>query len=327
MALAQKVIRMDDHRSDGPQLEDGFVRIANELFDAVLSKLSSYRHTKIVLAIIRKTYGYGKKEDDITISQLAEITGIHRNNVGSALKDLESMRIINPVRAGRHGLVIGINKHHHDWGSDVVKARGPGKKAINLIGEEESNQNVASTQSKRLKSAIKTIETSNQNVAHNRQPQKTTPKDNPKRERAAAQPAAVTTLLPAAAAATAAPEIETALQAACRETWRAYSDAYAVRYGVAPVRNQKVSSQVKSFVRRLGYEESPQVAAWFVRHPGSYYAGRMHDFGCLLTDAEKLRTEWATGRVMTAGKARQSDRAGTTMAALAEVLAEQGETL
>ncbi|QTQ34962.1 Uncharacterized protein ToN1_07880 [Aromatoleum petrolei] len=84
---------------------------------------------------------------------------------------------------------------------------------------------------------------------------------------------------------------------------------------------------MKQFVQRIGYDESPLIAAWFVLHPGSYYVGRMHDFGCLLSDAEKLRTEWVTGRLMTAGKARQSDRAGTTMAALAEVLAERGESL
>jgi hypothetical protein len=120
---------------------------------------------------------------------------------------------------------------------------------------------------------------------------------------------------------------ETRLQSACRVTWAAYREAYSDRYGTPPVRNQKVSSQVKQFVQRIGYAESPLVAAWFVRHPGGYYVGRMHDFGCLLSDAEKLRTEWATRRFMTSGRARQSDRAGTTMAALAEVLAKQGLSL
>lgn len=183
MPRAAKVINMDDHRSSGPQLEDGYVRIANELFDAVLAKISSYRHLKLVLAIVRKTYGYGKKEDDITISQLAELMGVHRNNVGVALRELEEMRVINPVRAGRHGLVIGINKHHSEWGSDEVKTRGPGRAAIKLIEQEECNQFDCSEQSKQLPEAIKTIEVSNQNVAHNRQLQKTTPKDNSKREK------------------------------------------------------------------------------------------------------------------------------------------------
>ena len=181
MGLPAKVISMEEHRKPGPQLEDGYIRIANELFDAILEKLASYRHTKVVLAILRKTYGYQKKEDDITISQLAEMTGIHRNNVGAALKELEQMRVINPVRAGSHGLMIGINKRHAEWVGEEAKARGPGRKAIKLIEPQEGNQIDCAEQSKQCMSAINLIETGNQNVAHKRQPQKTTPKDNSKR--------------------------------------------------------------------------------------------------------------------------------------------------
>ena len=194
MSVAARVISMDEHRKPGPQLEDGYIRIANELFDAVLKKLTSYRHIKVVLAILRKTYGYQKKEDDITISQLAELTGIHRNNVGAAIKELEQMRVINPVRAGSHGLMIGVNKRHSEWVGEEAKARGPGRKAIKLIEAHEGNQIDCGEQSKQCMTAIKLIETSNQNVAHKRQPQKTTPKDNPKRiaqsaDRAASQDA------------------------------------------------------------------------------------------------------------------------------------------
>ena len=181
MGLPAKVISMEEHRKPGPHLEDGYIRIANELFDAVLKKLTSYRHIKVVLAILRKTYGYQKKEDDITISQLAELTGIHRNNVGAAIKELEQMRVINPVRAGSHGLMIGVNKRHAEWVGEEAKARGPGRKAINLIEPQEGNQIDCGEQSKQCMPAINLIETGNQNVAHKRQPQKTTPKDNSKR--------------------------------------------------------------------------------------------------------------------------------------------------
>ena len=87
-------------------------------------------------------------------------------------------------------------------------------------------------------------------------------------------------------------KVETELQAVCRQTWAAYADAYERKYRAAPVRNAKVSTQVKSFVQRVSKDESVSIAEWFVSHPGSYYVSRMHDFGCLLTDAEKLRTEW-----------------------------------
>ena len=119
-------------------------------------------------------------------------------------------------------------------------------------------------------------------------------------------------------------DVETALQAACRETWQAYGDAYLGRYGVEPLRNAKVSSQVKAFVQRVPASEAPQVASWFLRHPNQYYTSKCHDFGLLLADAEKLRMEWATGTLMTSGRARQADRAGTTMSAVEQILAERG---
>ena len=91
---------------------------------------------------------------------------------------------------------------------------------------------------------------------------------------------------------------ETELQVACRHTWASYSAAYLEKYKADPVRNAKVSSQVKDFVKRIGYEESPKVAAWFLTHTDSFYSKGGHVFGMLAKDAEKLRTEWATGNVI-----------------------------
>lgn len=114
---------------------------------------------------------------------------------------------------------------------------------------------------------------------------------------------------------------DTELQAACRETWKQYSNAYFNRYGTEPVRNAKVNGQVKQFVQRLGYTESPLVAAFFLTHNNSYYAGRLHSVDCLLADAEKLRTEWATGYAMTQTKARQIDKTQSNKDAVGEALA------
>jgi hypothetical protein len=50
---------------------------------------------------------------------------------------------------------------------------------------------------------------------------------------------------------------EKELQEACKETWKFYTDAFFNRYGTEPVRNSKVNSQVKQFVKRIGYSESP----------------------------------------------------------------------
>lgn len=113
---------------------------------------------------------------------------------------------------------------------------------------------------------------------------------------------------------------DTELQLACKQTWKAYSDAYFDRYGVEPVRNAKVNANVKQLVQRLGYSESPHVAAFFVGSNNSYYTSRMHAVDCIVKDAEKLRTEWATGHRVTQARAKQMDNTQGNLDSVGEAL-------
>lgn len=115
-------------------------------------------------------------------------------------------------------------------------------------------------------------------------------------------------------------DTETELQAACRQTWKSYSDAYFNRYEAEPVRNQKVNSQIKQFVQRLGFDESPHVAAYFLNSNVAYYVQRGHTVDCLLSDAEKLRTEWATNTSMTSTRAKQIDKHDANRSAVGEAM-------
>jgi hypothetical protein len=90
--------------------------------------------------------------------------------------------------------------------------------------------------------------------------------------------------------------------------WQAYSAAYSRRYGAEPVRNAKVNGQLSGVIKRLGAEEAPDVAAFYVAHKAAFYAQKGHPVGLLLLDAEKLRTEWITGRQITSTAARQQER-------------------
>jgi hypothetical protein len=81
-----------------------------------------------------------------------------------------------------------------------------------------------------------------------------------------------------------------------QKTWEAYAKVYAERYGTQPVRNASVNAMIANFVKRLGFEEAPQVIAFFVRSNQPFYVSRLHTVNLALKDAEKLRTEWATGR-------------------------------
>lgn len=100
------------------------------------------------------------------------------------------------------------------------------------------------------------------------------------------------------------------------KTWDAYRDGYRKVYGVEPVRNAKVNSQICQLVDRLGAEEAPQVAAFYLAHKKQIYASNRHPVSLLLRDAEGIRTDFLTKR---AGTSEQ-----TTPKTMAEWCALQG---
>lgn len=92
------------------------------------------------------------------------------------------------------------------------------------------------------------------------------------------------------------------------KTWEAYSLAYELRYGTAPVRNAKQNSLCCQLVDRLGADVAPAVAQHYLSSQNAYYATRGHALGILLADAEKVHMEWKTGTQITQAEARERDR-------------------
>jgi hypothetical protein len=90
-------------------------------------------------------------------------------------------------------------------------------------------------------------------------------------------------------------------------TWESYRHAYDQRYGTPPIRNASVNAKLSQFVKRVGEEEAPLVAEFYLTHNDAFYVKSMHPVGLLLRDAEKIRTEWATGRRMTSGEAKSAE--------------------
>lgn len=100
--------------SSTPQLEDGFTMLANELMERVLGFGFSHREQSVIFTIFRKTYGYGKKEDDMSASQIGAMCRISRQHVTTTL-NLLALRNVITKRAGRYGSIIGIQKDHRKW--------------------------------------------------------------------------------------------------------------------------------------------------------------------------------------------------------------------
>lgn len=104
--------------------------------------------------------------------------------------------------------------------------------------------------------------------------------------------------------------------------WEGYAQAYRERYGVDPVRNSKVNGQLSRLVARLGHDEAPGVARAYLANRNGLYVAAKHCVDLLLRDAEKLRTEWATGKVTHQRDARESDRLASTSGMAERLIAQ-----
>jgi phage replication O-like protein O len=102
-------------QEETPQLEDGYTRLANELFDAILAFPFSARQLKVLMTIVRKTYGYNKKRDDMSAGQISSACGIARPHVVKTLGELVGLNVIKKD-SGKFGSVIEINKKYRSWG-------------------------------------------------------------------------------------------------------------------------------------------------------------------------------------------------------------------
>jgi len=277
-----------------PQLEDGYIRIANELYDAILRHPFSKRELLVVLAVIRKTYGYGKKSDDMTMTQIAGATDLKLPHVSKTVRELGEKSVLL-IRSGHYGKVLAISKHYRKW-----------KKTL-------SAKKVTETVSDRNGNVTKTVITGYQN-GHNGLPKRSlevtktvNTKDNPKRQLQKTTPK---------------DKVAAAITAA---TWEAYCASYERRYGVPPTRNAKVNGQLAQFVKRIPAAEAPHVAAYYVAHNNGYYVRRGHSVDCLISDAEKLRTEWATNTKITEAGARRTDRTESIGQVWNKLLKEEGD--
>lgn len=83
-----------------PQAENGHIDIANEIAEALCCiQLSGYE-SRILWALFRKTYGWHKKEDKISLSQFQALTGLPIPKISNTLNRLALRKMISVTENG-----------------------------------------------------------------------------------------------------------------------------------------------------------------------------------------------------------------------------------
>jgi phage replication O-like protein O len=99
------------------QLEHGYTTIAHEILEATMKLKLSPTQFKIIMAVWRFTYGFHRKDHDMSLSFLAEAIGAHKQAVKKDLDKLIDMKIIEVTEDSTYSKSrrIAFNKNYDSW--------------------------------------------------------------------------------------------------------------------------------------------------------------------------------------------------------------------
>lgn len=97
-------------------LDDGYVRVANSIMQALYTLPISNREMRVLLFIIYQTYGYNHKERELSNGYIGKGIGVDAPDVCKAVKRLVSMKVIKKSLGGRRSAqILGINTRVDEW--------------------------------------------------------------------------------------------------------------------------------------------------------------------------------------------------------------------
>jgi phage replication O-like protein O len=122
-----------------PQLENGYIRIANEIWDEVIRRDFTKRQKDIIFLVWRLSYGCQKRAAYIPKLVYFELAGIRRNHIKEELLNLEKW---NVLKWDREAKMFEVNKDLDQW--NVPQTGGWDEVKLNeliAINLHESSQN------------------------------------------------------------------------------------------------------------------------------------------------------------------------------------------
>jgi len=100
-----------------PQAENGHTDIAHEVLEALMQAKLTGTQWDLVMAVIRKTWGFNKKQDYISLKQFHGLTGRHRNQIARELSALQDRNILQQTQKPtlRRAAKWKFNKDWEAW--------------------------------------------------------------------------------------------------------------------------------------------------------------------------------------------------------------------
>ena len=97
-----------------PQPENGYTQIPNDILDALIRTTLTRHEARLLLFIMRRTYGWHKTSDRISYNQLEEGTGLDRRNISRTISRLVQNGLV-VITGTKHKLRYAIQKDYEQW--------------------------------------------------------------------------------------------------------------------------------------------------------------------------------------------------------------------
>lgn len=101
----------------GPELSDGFTRVAHEVIEEVARHKFNGTQLRILLIVWRQTYGWRRKSAELSATFLATALQSDLRGVKKELNHLLDIKVLlvhRPAK-GKYGRYIGFNKYTDQW--------------------------------------------------------------------------------------------------------------------------------------------------------------------------------------------------------------------
>lgn len=104
--------------SVNPQLENGHIRIANEIWDEIIRRDFSKRQKDILQFILRLSYGCNHKVAHVPLLRDFSLCGVTQNHITEELLYLKNCKVID---WSREDMFFSFNKNYEIWQVSPVK--------------------------------------------------------------------------------------------------------------------------------------------------------------------------------------------------------------
>lgn len=150
-----------------PELDNGYLRIANELWQALIDYDLTGAQMKLIAVIIRETYGYNRKSKDLSLSYLAKAAHLSKIGARKALNKLIAHNVVKEYGecSPRKSRKIGINKYYNEWLRVIPQDTSEGNQRRPLLQDtSEGNQSITLEVSQRITKPIQYKDTIKDNT-------------------------------------------------------------------------------------------------------------------------------------------------------------------